>query len=76
MELLQEIQSYKDQEGPVGDLARELESILNDSSLSEKDRADLLTETVSAFEGLDTAQKEVFVRWAVTFAQFAAKAVV
>ena len=76
MQFLQEIQSYKNESGPVGDLARELESILQDKSLSEKDRADLLTETVNAFEGLNTAQKEVFVRWAVTVAQVAAKAVV
>ena len=75
-EFLQEIIQYKDKPGTAGDLARELQSILDDQTLSQQERADLLNETVNAYKGIENAEKEVIVRWAVTIAQMAAKAAI
>lgn len=75
-QFLQEIIQYKDKPGVVGDLAREMQSILDDQTLTQQERADLLNETVSAYNGVQHADKEIIVRWAVAVAQIAAKAVV
>ncbi len=75
-QFLQEIIQHKEKPGLTGDLARELQNILDDQTLTSQERTELLNETVNAYKGIDTAEKEIIIRWAVAIAQIAAKAAI
>ena len=78
-ELVKEILSHKNEEGPIGELANELNNIIEDynaGEISEHDMKDLINETIEAYKAQENADNEVLVRWAVKIAQLAAKAAV
>ena len=78
-ELIKEILSHKNEDGPVGELANELHNIIEDfkaGDISEQDIKELINETIEAYKAQENADNEVLVRWAVKIAQLAAKAAV
>ena len=78
-ELVKEILSHKNEDGPVGELAKELHDIIEDfksGDISEQDMKELINETVEAYRAQENADNEVLVRWAVKIAQLVAKAAV
>ena len=78
-ELIKEILTHVDDEGSLGELAKELQNIIEDykaGEISDQDLNELLIETLQVYEAHDTANNEVLVRWAVKIAQLAAKAAI
>jgi hypothetical protein len=78
-ELIKEILTHVDDEGSLGELAKELQNIIKDhkaGEISDQDLNDLLIETLQVYKAHDTAHNEVVVRWAVKIAQIAAKAMI
>lgn len=78
-ELIKEILSHKNEDGPIGELANELHNIIEDynaGDISEQDMKELINETIEAYKAQENADNEVLVRWAVKIAQLAAKAAI
>lgn len=78
-EFIKEILTHVDDEGSLGELAKELQNIIEDhkaGEISDQDLNELLIETLQVYEAHDTANNEVLVRWAVKIAQLAAKAAI
>lgn len=69
---MEELQKHKDDQGPIGDLARELISILNDfraGDISLEEKNELVEEVTKIYAEHDSADKEIVARWAVQIAQ-------
>ena len=78
-ELIKEILTHVDDEGSLGELAKELQNIIEDhkaGEISDQDLNDLLIETLQVYKAHDAAHNEVVIRWAVKIAQIAAKAMI
>lgn len=69
---MQELLEYKDAEGSIGDLARELISIMENfraGDLSLEEKNELVDEVIKIYAAHDSADKEIIARWSVTIAQ-------
>lgn len=66
---MDELLKHKDEQGPIGDLARELIIILDDykaKAISLEEKNELVEEVVKIYAAHDSADKEVVARFAVS----------
>ena len=66
---MDELLKHKDEEGPIGDLARELIVILDDykaKTISLEEKNELVEEVIKIYVAHDSADKEVVARFAVS----------
>lgn len=69
---MDELLKHKDEQGPIGDLARELLVIMNDyklGKLSLEEKNDLVDEVIKIYAAHDSADKELVSRWAIKVTQ-------
>ena len=69
---MNELLTYKDADGAIGDLARELISIMDNyqaGELSLEEKNELIQEVIKIYAAHDSADKEIIARWSVTIAQ-------
>lgn len=69
---MDELLAYKDAEGVIGDLARELISIMDNfrsGELSLEEKNELIEEVIKIYAAHDSADREIIARWSVTIAQ-------
>lgn len=75
---MDELVKHKDDQGPIGDLARELIAIMNDyksGDISLEDKNELVEEVTKIYAAHDSADREIVARWAVSIAQVLAAVV-
>ncbi len=68
---MDELIKHKDDAGAIGDLARELLSIINDfkaGDISLEEKNELVAEVTKIYAEHNSADKEVVARWAVQIA--------
>jgi hypothetical protein len=68
---MDELLVYKDADGALGDLARELISITENykaGELSLAEKNELVAEVIKIYAAHETADKEIIARWSVTVA--------
>jgi hypothetical protein len=68
---MDELLVYKDADGALGDLARELISITENykaGELSLAEKNELVAEVIKIYAAHDTADNEIIARWSVTVA--------
>ncbi len=78
-EQIKEILTYIDDEGSLGELAKELQNIIEDhkaGEISDQELNELLITTLQVYEAHDTANNEVILRWSVKIAELLAKAAI
>jgi hypothetical protein len=66
---MDELLKHKDEEGSIGDLARELIVILDDykaKTISLEEKNELVEEVVKIYAAHDSADKEIVARFAVS----------
>lgn len=69
---MNELLTHKDEQGPIGDLARELIVIMNDYKLGNitlDEKNELIDEVVKIYAAHDSADKELVSRWAIKITQ-------
>ena len=69
---MDELLKHKDEQGPIGDLARELIVIMNNyklGSISLDEKNELIDEVIKIYSAHDSADKELVSRWAVKITQ-------
>ena len=69
---MDELLNHKDEQGPIGDLARELIVIMNDYKLGNitlDEKNELIDEVVKIYAAHDSADKELVARWAIKITQ-------
>lgn len=69
---MDELIKHKDDEGTIGDLARELLAIINDfksGDITLEEKNELVEEVTKIYAEHDSADKEIVARWAVSIAQ-------
>ena len=69
---MDELLKHQHEEGPIGDLARELIVIMNNyklKSITLEEKNELIDEVVKIYAAHDTANKELVSRWAVKITQ-------
>jgi hypothetical protein len=69
---MDELLKHKDEQGPIGDLARELLVIMQNykkGELTLAEKNELIDEVVKIYAAHDTANKELVSRWAVKVTQ-------
>ena len=78
-EQINEILTHIDDEGSLGELAKELQNIIEGhkaGEISDQDLNELLITTLQVYEAHDTADNEVILRWSVKIAELLAKAAI
>jgi hypothetical protein len=68
---MDELLVYKDADGVLGDLARELISITENyrsGELTLEEKNELVEEVIKIYAAHETADKEIIARWSVTVA--------
>lgn len=66
---MDELLKHKDEQGPIGDLARELIIIVDDykaNNISLEEKNELVEEVTKIYAAHDSADKEVVARFAVS----------
>lgn len=69
---MEELLKYKDSDGALGDLARELLTIISQyraGSLSLDEKNELVGEVIKIYAAHESADKELIGRWAVKVSQ-------
>lgn len=69
---MEELLKHKDDQGPIGDLARELIAILDDfvnGKITLEERNELINEVAKIYTEHDSADREIVARWAVNIVQ-------
>ena len=69
---MEELLAHKDDTGPIGDLARELLTIIQNykkGELSLEEKNELIDEVIKIYAAHDSADKEIISRWAVKVTQ-------
>ena len=69
---MDELLKHKDESGPIGDLARELLTIIQNykkGELSLEEKNELIDEVIKIYAAHDSADKEIISRWAVKVTQ-------
>lgn len=69
---MDELIKHKDEEGAIGDLARELLAIINDfkaGDITLEEKNELVAEVTKIYAEHDSADREIVARWAVQIAQ-------
>lgn len=69
---MDELVKHKDDAGAIGDLARELLSIMNDfkaGDITLEEKNELVEEVTKIYAEHDSADREIVARWAVSIAQ-------
>lgn len=76
-DLVKEILTKVDDQGDLGDLARELEAIINDhraGDICDVDAKELIEEACKAYGSHSDARDEVIIRWVAKIVELASKA--
>lgn len=76
-DLVKEILTKTDDKGDIGDLARELQAIINDheaGEISNDDAKELIQEACKAYGSHNDARDEVVIRWVAKVVELASKA--
>jgi hypothetical protein len=69
---MDELLNHKDEQGPIGDLARELLVIMQNFKRGEitlEEKNELVDEVIKIYAAHDSADKELISRWAVKVSQ-------
>lgn len=69
---MDELLKHKDEAGPIGDLARELLTIIQNykkGELTLEEKNELVDEVIKIYAAHDSADKELISRWAVKVSQ-------